>query len=200
LDAVSVDLVVVLLYEVVTVAEDVEMLVPVVKVDVAEVVEVVEFVWIDEEDVVVDIVVLVDPEEVELEELLALVVVVVVPDPPPSWGVIAGTDWRLYMPEAAMALTFAITPGENARRAALVVSSSDPRFVEEDELQAEYDLEIPPSEFWRHHIVFWTDASVIPEGMTGVPITSAASRKVPRYIPLAGDGPISTEPSEFNAR
>jgi len=46
-------------------------------------------------------------------------------------------------------------------------------------------------------MVLMISLRLIPAGIEGVPSTSAASRNDPRYIPLAGAGPIITEPSEF---
>ena len=132
-------------------------------------------------------------ELVLIVEVVELLVVVVVPEPP-SWGVTLGAEEREYCPEFATLSTLEITPGEKARRAASVVSSSLPRTLD---VKSVYCLAIPPSDCWSPQIVLATSLRVIPAGMEGVPSISAASRKTPRYIPLAGAGPTMTEPSGF---
>ena len=60
----------------------------------------------------------------------------------PTLGLDEGTVFRLYIPEAASASMNSITPGEKAKRAALVVSSSLPSTPEVND---EYCRGTPPS-------------------------------------------------------
>jgi hypothetical protein len=134
--------------------------------------------------------------EIEEVEEVVVVLVMVVPRMAVTSGSVDGTVFKLYWPEAATLCTYCITPGENARRAAFVVSSSLPStpLVKE-----EYCLGMPPSLWvcWSVAIVVNMSFMLIPLGSVGAPRISEASRNVPRYIPRYGAVPNPTEPSEF---